>query len=257
MAIFNKNHLRISVSNMARSMVYRGYLFYQKWVSPKLPVYDMQVAALIGQLPQNAVCIDVGVNEAQLFSRMVKRCTAGMVYGFEPIPELFSYLQKKFPGRSVKLFNCALSDTNGEASFYSFKRTGVSGLSKRRGFLGDIEGKTIRTKIASLDALLSLPRIDLIKIDVEGAELKMLTGAREHIARCRPVVVFECQHSGLDFFDTTPAALFDFFYELGYGISLTSYFLRQQPPLNRQTLLNLTEHRYEYQFVAWPLLKGE
>ena len=46
-----------------------------------------------------------------------------------------------------------------------------------------IEQKTIDS--------LGLDRMDLVKIDVEGMELDVLEGARETIARCKPVMVIE------------------------------------------------------------------
>ncbi len=39
---------------------------------------------------------------------------------------------------------------------------------------------------------MGLARIDLIKIDVEGAEPMVLAGARASLARFRPKVIFEC-----------------------------------------------------------------
>ena len=53
-----------------------------------------------------------------------------------------------------------------------------------------------------LDSL-ALPHLDFLKLDIEGAELKALTGARRTLARCRPVVLFEdkrkCQrHFGVN-----------------------------------------------------------
>lgn len=41
------------------------------------------------------------------------------------------------------------------------------------------------------------PRVDWLKIDVEGAEERVLLGAQETIARCRPRVIVEC-HTFLD-----------------------------------------------------------
>ena len=44
--------------------------------------------------------------------------------------------------------------------------------------------------LVTIDAL-QLPRIDLLKIDVEGMEFEVLQGARESIERCRPEIVVE------------------------------------------------------------------
>lgn len=45
---------------------------------------------------------------------------------------------------------------------------------------------------------LSLPRVDLIKIDVEGMELDVLNGARDTIGRCRPYLLVEHIKTGAD-----------------------------------------------------------
>ena len=47
-----------------------------------------------------------------------------------------------------------------------------------------------RVEMLTLDSL-GLPRIDLVKIDVEGMELQVLQGARESILRCRPQLLIE------------------------------------------------------------------
>jgi FkbM family methyltransferase len=51
-------------------------------------------------------------------------------------------------------------------------------------------------RMLTLDSF-RLPRLDWLKVDVEGAEERVLRGARETIARCRPRVIVEC-HTFLD-----------------------------------------------------------
>lgn len=53
-------------------------------------------------------------------------------------------------------------------------------------------GEYTNTKvpITTLDSY-NLPRIDLLKIDVEGYEIHVLKGAEETLLRCKPVVIFE------------------------------------------------------------------
>jgi len=49
---------------------------------------------------------------------------------------------------------------------------------------------TVPVQKLALDTL-QLPRVDFIKIDIEGMELEALEGARETIARCRPILLIE------------------------------------------------------------------
>lgn len=46
------------------------------------------------------------------------------------------------------------------------------------------------TGLKSLDSL-ALPAVDVIKLDVEGAEIRVLNGARDTIGRCRPAILSE------------------------------------------------------------------
>lgn len=242
---------RISLKNMFRSLIYLMYRQYDRRLKNKISVYDMQVMSLIRRLPIDAVCIDIGVNEAQLFDVMVKHCTKGRLYGFEPIPHLYEYLKKKYDDPRVTLFPSVVSDEEGQVSFYYFpQRTGVSGIAKRDEFVHGLDAREYIVRTVVLDELLDLARIDLIKIDVEGAELKVLHGAKKLIKKCRPVIVFECGYGGLDYFNATPEDVYEFFDGLGYGLSLVEHYLNSLSPMDRHTFLYTFKHGYEYQYLA-------
>ena len=51
-------------------------------------------------------------------------------------------------------------------------------------------GNTVAIQRISIDAL-ALPRVDLVKLDIEGMELEALEGARQTIARTHPIILVE------------------------------------------------------------------
>lgn len=112
-----------------------------------------------------------------------------LVYTFEPDPMNFRCLCANAPAENVIKFNAALGDAH-EAVGMMFRPDNVG--AHRVAGAGSIP--TLR-----IDDL-ALPVCDLIYLDIEGYELKAIKGARETIARCRPVVVVEdkglSQHYG-------------------------------------------------------------
>lgn len=248
-----RSYLLITLKNMIRISFYWVFRCYENFFKNKIPVYDLQTISVIRRLPKDAVCIDIGVNEGQLFNSMVKYCPQGTLYGFEPIPHLYKYLKTRYASARIHLFPMVLSDIEEEVCFYYFpRRTGVSGLSRRWALFSEIRAEELSLKTTSLDKVLDLSRIDLIKIDVEGAELRVLKGAKRNILRCKPLIVFECGYGGIDYFKGTPEQVFSFFEEIGYGISLLKYHLSDLLPLDRHSFVYLFKHRYEYQFIAYP-----
>lgn len=128
--------------------------------------------------------IDVGAHIGSVLGE-VARNSSGRVIAFEAIPTKAARLTKKFP--DVIVHNCALLDREGETRFYiDNAQSGYSSLSEHGGDVTEIVVPGSR-----MDALIDDDDVDVIKIDVEGAELGVLRGAEAVIARCRPVVMFE------------------------------------------------------------------
>ena len=73
------------------------------------------------------------------------------------------------------------------------------------------DGKTMAVQKISIDAL-ALPRVDVIKLDVEGMEMEALAGATQTIARSRPIVLAETIKTGRE-------SLRAFFQDHGYKVA--------------------------------------
>ena len=56
-------------------------------------------------------------------------------------------------------------------------------------------GKTVAIQKISIDAL-ALPRVDLVKLDIQGMEIEALEGARQTIERGHPIILVESIKAG-------------------------------------------------------------
>ena len=86
----------------------------------------------------------------------------------------------------ITLENMGLSDTEGTANYNS------GGTGSRKTPNG-----TLTAQFIDLDTYVArknLPRVDYIKLDIEGAELDMLHGAAQTITRCKPKMAISAYH---------------------------------------------------------------
>lgn len=179
-------------------------------------------------LRPGATFVDVGCNKGD-FSLLASRLVGpqGRVLAFEPHPENCRWIRRsiaKNEYRNIDLYELALSDANGVAQLHLGEKSGFHTLlaGKPQREKGTIEVQTRR-----LDDLLEEVRferpIDAIKIDVEGADMHVLRGARETISRNRGIVVFFDVHPNLG---VNPKEVCD--YLRGLGLALFA----EQPPFD-------------------------
>jgi FkbM family methyltransferase len=180
---------------------------------------EIAIEALLAALLQaDATYVDVGTNRGQLLRQALRVAPRGRHVAFEPIPALAAQLRTAFP--QVDTRELAVSAQGGSAEFCHFKTMdGWSGLRRSRE-VSDERGNPqfIHVRLSTLDAELAGLNPRLVKIDVEGAELDVVRGARELLAQAKPYVIFEHVPAAAALYDSPSQALWEIFGELGYEI---------------------------------------
>lgn len=147
----------------------------------------LQLAWLSDNIVEGDFVIDVGANYGQCTVVMAARCgTSGNVIAFEPNPHARGLLARNFDlNPSVKrarLEPFACSDVpEGVVTLYQRGNAANSALVALAAGEWGGSGKTFNVPVTTLDAYLTergLPEPRCIKIDTEGAEIRVLKGAR-------------------------------------------------------------------------------
>lgn len=153
-------------------------------------------------LPSNGVFVDVGANTGIYSLRAAKYLTEGTVVSIEPLPEMFAMLNEgirvnRF--KNVRIRNLCLADYTGSAELWV-----NNAQPTQSGFkLKDPDARKVSSLVATLDDLVDwegLDRLDYLKIDVNGTEQSVLSGATRTLDRFRPVVQVDIHNApvGLD-----------------------------------------------------------
>jgi len=133
------------------------------------------------------VVVDAGAadgTETFVFSQLVG--PTGLVIAFEPHPELFARLQRLCSVSGLTNVVCLDRALGGEPTTAL-----LSDLEDGTATLVDDAG-TIAVRVDTLDGVLdefAVDRVDLLKMNVEGAELRALAGFRNGLERTENVVI--------------------------------------------------------------------
>ena len=156
--------------------------------------YESELKYLEAILSSGETFVDVGANigiYTLAGSRIVGR--SGRVIAFEPSVQSFPILRENICLNgltNVQAFRVALLDKTGDAFLYHGEDPGKNSFgsdpyAERRGEM--VEARSLDE---ALD-LASIQSVDVIKIDVEGAEELVLLGAKRVVHAHRPIVLFE------------------------------------------------------------------
>lgn len=198
-------------------------------------------------------CVDVGAHVGR-HSFPMSRCVgrSGSVHAFEPIPRMAAEIRASIAAHpelaNVKLRQFALSDAPGRAEFVLVNEApGYSGLRERH-YDMDVTTQRIPVELRTLDSFLpELPPVRFLKVDCEGAEAMVLRGARELLARDKPVVGFECGDAALGSYDHTSGDLFDLLHAAGYRIESIT-----RVPHDRARFVEASARQAYWDYLAFP-----
>lgn len=199
-------------------------------------------------------CIDIGCHKGKILDQMLALAPGGNFWAFEPLPQFYDRLKKKYTGENIFLSADALSDSEGEAVFQYVKNApGYSGFRKRTYHIPFPVIREITVKKTKLDTVIpQQTRIDFIKLDVEGAELEVLMGAEQLMKRNRPFILFEHGIGAAPHYGTTPGAVFDLLTDCSLKISSLRDWYAHKPSLEREQFTRQFYSEKNYYFLAHP-----
>ena len=186
----------------------------------------------LGQiLKPGMTVLDVGANEGLYTLFSARRVgPAGRVVAFEPSSRERRKLEHNVARNrlgNVTIVPCAVGSSEGTAALQI-----ASGVHSGHNTLGALvyddapAAGVEHVPVERLDTLierLGVVTVDVIKIDVEGAELHVLEGARRTLAAHRPILMVEANDEALQAQGASTAALLAFLRnELDYGIFVFS-----------------------------------
>jgi FkbM family methyltransferase len=179
------------------------------------PTWD--IAALV---PQLDVVFDVGANSGQTVRMIRGRFPDARIWCFEPVPTTFAALAAAVADLpTVYPVQRALGDKQGTASITAVDRA----MQNRFVSDGHQGAPTVDVQVDTVDRLMEeygVQVIDLLKIDTEGHEVEVLTGARAALCEGRVrLILAECDFTPRPAEPHTPfGQIIDLLYPLGYRV---------------------------------------
>lgn len=205
-------------------------------------------------LKSGMVFIDVGANMGYyslVGAKMVGH--AGHVHSFEPSAKMVGELRYNVAlngFNNVCINNMALGEKNGIAQLSRYEQGKEAyGSLAQRPFPGAQVIGYDAVQVTTLDehsTAHGISRVDVIKMDVEGAELNVLSGALETIRNFRPIIILEIAEVNLSGFGFQPADIYNMFERNYYALAKISM---PHVVLTRNDFLKVIAH--ENNFVAF------
>jgi FkbM family methyltransferase len=197
---------------------------YQSWVLYFYSDSDSSFGCL-KYLKKGDVAIDVGGNIGQTALMIAKKVdTNGKVISFEPFASTYDRFRENLKLNpsitNVTLEKLALGEKAMEMEMYveNKKNSGGNRIKPQENETITRLQKVIGTTLDAYCTNAGLNKITLIKIDVEGFEMKVLNGAKDVIKKFKPDLYLEANDANLRSQGDSLEKMFDFLEENAYTI---------------------------------------
>ena len=151
---------------------------------------DGTMSLLSRLLPPRGTLVDVGAYSGAYTLAALADVSPAYSICIEPNPESLVLLRRNLGinglGNSVDVHGVAVSDEEGQSTLYVPRDKTCSSLESTSG-----SHKEFQVNVRTMDSLLAGRAVDVIKIDTEGHEPRVLRGSSETISSNRPAVIVE------------------------------------------------------------------
>jgi FkbM family methyltransferase len=223
-----------------------------------LGVYERdEIRFFLDHFKSGMTFVDVGANVG-LYTALAIKAGAARVLSLEPLPENFALLRStaaaNSPLQPVLLEQVAAGRESGELTLF----TNPDNKGDNRLYADPLLKGKLTVQVETLDSLCkkhNIPHIDFLKIDVQGAEMLVLEGAKTILAQSpQAIIMTEFWPQGLTNCGTDPLAYLKAFTELGFDLKeLRGERLR---PISAKDLIATTPGRKYRNLMAFgPALK--
>jgi FkbM family methyltransferase len=173
---------------VAPSFRFRGRTY---WLNPdESAIYHIvestqKIANMTSLIPADtAVIFDVGGNCGLFSAFAAASCPTASIHCFEPSPVLLPIIRRNVAGSRVAIHEVAAGEATGDAEFFIDRDAQQANSLSRRAVELFVQPGRMETRIVRCTALdqfaaeHGIDRVDVLKVDVQGAESAVFRGAR-------------------------------------------------------------------------------
>jgi FkbM family methyltransferase len=183
--------------------------------------YEKELGDLLKKtIKPGDVFLDLGANIGYFSLLVANNSPSVKVISFEPVAGLFQNMNDNISLNNIKnisTVNAAVGEISGEEELFvsAPDNLGMSSFQQPENY----SGKKEIVKVVAIDDWFKtsrLPKIDVIKLDIEGSELGALMGMKEVLQKEKPILIVEVNPETLSMFNLKPSDIYDYLKQLNF-----------------------------------------